>query len=252
MAQIALAEQALGRWIDAEAHLRRALSSDEAWIEQRRETLQDQLQVIRSHLGRLELLLGGVRDAAVTLNERLLDETGEPVWVEPGVAMLEVRAPGFRPFRQRVTSSAGETTTVRVELLADVPNAAPPPREGPASSRAFPFTEFGGTILVLGGLALGMSAVALALRNQEAEVINGAGCLVGGLTRGENCADRYDAALTWEAVSIATLVGGLVLAGGGAALLGLGSAGATPRSSTTMICDPLSGAVWGLTCRASF
>ena len=49
-AQIAFAEQALGRWIDAENDLALALGEHDAWIEHHRPELEESLRVIAGHL----------------------------------------------------------------------------------------------------------------------------------------------------------------------------------------------------------
>src|SRR5438046_3093385 len=55
LAQMALAEQALGVWIDAEAHLKLALQSKEdKWIRGNRQVLEGALNVIQRRLGSLE------------------------------------------------------------------------------------------------------------------------------------------------------------------------------------------------------
>src|SRR5436190_1826813 len=57
LAQIALAEQALGRWADAEAHLAEALrATGDAWIATWHKHLDDSLAEVRRHLGRLQIL----------------------------------------------------------------------------------------------------------------------------------------------------------------------------------------------------
>src|SRR4051812_13274321 len=51
-AQMGMAEQALGRWLDAEEHLRAALASTtDRWIAHNRAGLQQAYDVIASHVG---------------------------------------------------------------------------------------------------------------------------------------------------------------------------------------------------------
>src|SRR5260221_9744241 len=64
-AQMALAEQALGHWVDAEAHLRESLTTTrDPWIQSHRPALQGAMNTIATHVGLLELR-GGVPGAAV-------------------------------------------------------------------------------------------------------------------------------------------------------------------------------------------
>ena len=66
--QLAWAEQAVGRWIDAERDLRAALAGQgDAWVEQRRARLELDLAHIREHLGQLQIT-GGVAGAEVLLD----------------------------------------------------------------------------------------------------------------------------------------------------------------------------------------
>src|SRR5688572_26126191 len=52
MAQIGLAEQALGRWIDADLHLGEALSAgDDPWIVKNRGALEGARALVEKHLG---------------------------------------------------------------------------------------------------------------------------------------------------------------------------------------------------------
>src|SRR6185436_3015534 len=54
--QIALAEQALGRWIDAETDLEEALKTQsDPWIDRNRDKFQMALDEIREHLGWVEV-----------------------------------------------------------------------------------------------------------------------------------------------------------------------------------------------------
>jgi len=55
-AQIGLAEQALGLWVDAEDHLKHAVEQDgDPWIQKNRRVLEDALSEVKSHLGTVEI-----------------------------------------------------------------------------------------------------------------------------------------------------------------------------------------------------
>lgn len=258
-AQIALVEQALGRWIDAEAHLLEALGSHEPWIEERRVTLEGQLEVIRSHLGRVQLV-GGVRGARVTLDEQPVGSLpiNSALWVEPGPVVVEVRADGYLLFRETIETTEGQLTTLRVELVPEPaatvepsiqdPVIVPtPPRDGGP-----PLDILGWSAISVGGATLVLSAVTLVLRNGEAETFNGPACLQGGLSRGENCRGNHDAAMMWESVSIATLVLGIVFVGAGTALVAVDASGGSETEPASLACSPISGTTWGLGCVGTF
>src|SRR4029077_15141616 len=68
LAQVALAEQALGHWTDAEGHLTEAMRRDqEPWIARNMRLLRQALADIQPHLGSLELS-GGAGGAEVLIN----------------------------------------------------------------------------------------------------------------------------------------------------------------------------------------
>lgn len=262
-AQIALVEQALGRWIDAEAHLLEALGSHEPWIEERRATLEGQLEVIRSHLGRVQLV-GGPAGARVSLDDQPRGSLPitSALLVEPGAVVVEVRAPGYLLFQRTIETTEGQLTTLQIELVqepsqgrtpspaeADTVAVAPAPTE-PADDDGPPFEVLGWSGIGLGVASLAMSAVSLALRNGEAETFNSAECLAGGRSRAENCRSNYDATMMWEQVSIATLIVGLALGGAGAALVIVGASEGS--NELTLACVPTAGTVSGLACHGRF
>src|SRR6185295_1879926 len=93
-AQVALAEQALGMWADAERDLTAALATaGDAWIAKNRVALDGALATIRRHLGDLEVR--GPDAAEVYLDGLRLGTTPGPFRVEAGRRTLEVRARGF-------------------------------------------------------------------------------------------------------------------------------------------------------------
>lgn len=99
VAQIGLAEQAIGRWGAADRHLRAALSEgDDAWVVKNRKSLEQALKTVGQHTGQLEIA------GTPAGSEVLVD--GEPVGKLPlagpigataGVVAIEVRAPGYMP-----------------------------------------------------------------------------------------------------------------------------------------------------------
>ncbi len=110
LAQIALAEQALGQWVDAEVHLNEALAwRHEAWIAKKRPLLESALADISSHLGTLELL-GNVAGATVKINGVVRGRLplAAPLRVPSGTATVELEAEGYFPLaRGVVVLSAG-------------------------------------------------------------------------------------------------------------------------------------------------
>src|SRR5436305_2127194 len=69
-AQIALAEQALGLWVEAESDIKDALASaQDPWIAKNRAVLEGALRTIRNHVGTLEIW-GAPEGAEVLLEDK--------------------------------------------------------------------------------------------------------------------------------------------------------------------------------------
>ncbi len=141
-AQMGFAEQALGRWELAEAHVleARAASAD-AWVRQHLDVIDRSLASSAQHLATL-IVSGGVPGAQVLLDGH---EAGTlpltaPIRVVAGVLSLEVRAPAFVPERRTVLLAPGATGREYVDL-APLPSAAlstPPPTLSEAVTRIAP------------------------------------------------------------------------------------------------------------------
>jgi tetratricopeptide (TPR) repeat protein len=115
-AQIALAEQALGRWVEAEAHLTQALATPrDAWVRDRRRPLRAALAEIREHVGRLELR-GNVPGAEVLIGAQVVATLpmAEALRVPTGAVTFTVRARGFVSVTRTVT--VANTTPLREEV----------------------------------------------------------------------------------------------------------------------------------------
>jgi hypothetical protein len=131
LAQIALAEAALERWVTAENDLLRALAGSDAWIERQRSALRVALEEVQSHLGTLELTS---RDGAEVWIDgefaaRLPVAT---IRARAGHLVIEVRAAGFLTARREI--ALAPSTTARESIVLE-PEPAPPP-ESPAASNA--------------------------------------------------------------------------------------------------------------------
>jgi hypothetical protein len=126
-AQMALAEAALGRWLDADAHLGETLASGgDRWIERNRSRLEAVRAQVAEHFGYLELR-GNVPGAEVLLDGRLVGTMPlrEPLRVVGGSASLTVRAPGYLPLTRAAVITAGQLVRENLELVRE-PEAATP------------------------------------------------------------------------------------------------------------------------------
>jgi len=173
LAQMALAEQALGLWREANEHLQWALlSTDEPWIAEHRATLEAAQREIRSQLGSLEISCD-VAGAEVRLNGVLLGLTplARAVPLVVGANVVSLSKPGFFEIARQVGIDAGRLSRLNVVLTSSptagfLRAAEPLPDEGAAppewraaapaeSARAAREAFF---YAVLGLTALGLSA----------------------------------------------------------------------------------------------
>ncbi len=141
-AQMGMAEQALGRWVDAETDLDGALAvSADPWIVTNRATLEAALAVIRQHLGSIEVSTN-TPETEVVVDGRSVGKLPfvRPVRAPAGSALVEVRAPGYSPVQRSIQVVAGQLTRENFVLTPlqtpSAPAAAPSPV--PASVLALP------------------------------------------------------------------------------------------------------------------
>jgi hypothetical protein len=174
LAQIALAEQALGRWVESEAHLLSALqASTDPWIAANRGVLAGGLGNIQGHLGSLEVD-ADVPGAELWVNSERVGSLplAKPLRVEAGSLVVEVRAAGYSPARRMTSVEPGGSARESVHLVAIAPppvshepSPAPVQTVAPSAS-AFPPTRRtivdpslrGAAIVFLASGAVGLAA----------------------------------------------------------------------------------------------
>lgn len=118
LAQLALAEQALGRWVDAETHLKAALDSQQdPWISANRALLDGALRSIQGRLASVEILTN-INGADVRFNGRSIGTTPmtQAARVAAGTIAIDVTADGYWPVNRVVVASAGATIRETIEL----------------------------------------------------------------------------------------------------------------------------------------
>lgn len=131
LAQVGLAEQALGRWLDADRHLEEAQRAPgDPWIARNRASLAEARQQVGAHLGRV-MVFGAVAGAEVFANEQRLGALpmSAAASVVSGTNLIEVRAPGYVTMTRRVQVEPGaearETFTMVREPAPAVATEAP-------------------------------------------------------------------------------------------------------------------------------
>lgn len=138
LAQIGLAEQAIGSWVDAEKHLSEALkSASDPWIQKNHDLLAESLRVVASHLGSLEvdcpvsgaeLYVNGSKVGTLPLST--------PVRLDAGTTVIEVRKAGYVTVKRPVEIAAGAVARERVVLVQEA--------AAPLSSTGIAATSSGG------------------------------------------------------------------------------------------------------------
>lgn len=126
MAQRALAEQALGRWVDAEKHLLEALVAEQdAWIKANNEALRSALSTVQGRLSTV-IVHGGVSGAEVRINGQLVGTLplSEGVRVVAGSVVLDVRHPDYYPLQRQINATAGGEVAETITLTPRPPGGA--------------------------------------------------------------------------------------------------------------------------------
>jgi hypothetical protein len=219
LAQVGLAEQALGKWGLADQHLRQALaSSADTWVRKNRAVLEDALKVIGHHVGVVEVS-GSPAGAEVRIDGELVGRLPlpGPVSVTAGGIAIEVRAPGFLTIARAATVDVGELTRESFNLQSLTPTTrasaepqAPPPAAAgatePAAQVTAPAPPPGGqdqmgarrvVTLSIAGLAVGALALGviehLSWQSKVGSFDDMAGCDPAAPSRGGSaCQQLYD------------------------------------------------------------
>lgn len=212
LAQMALTEQSLGLWVDAEKHLERALASGEdVWIAKNQAALRGARDTIREHVGTLELrgdLRGELRVDGRTVGGL---PGSSPLRLQVGPHRVEVVHSEAYPFQRDVEIRAGQTARETIAL------APLPPREDARSASSPPLhvdtvpasssSSAPGIVLVSVGGAAALGGVALLLAsNSRASAYNDNAACLGRPTDPAACEDDASAMRTYRTLSIASFV----------------------------------------------
>jgi hypothetical protein len=138
LAQLALAEQALGFWREAHAHLEQALNRDEdPWISEHQPALRVALNEIASHLGTVEINCN-VDGAEVRVDGRIVGHTPlqQPLRLVAGKSVVEVGVDGYFDMARQVQVDAGGIARVSFNLTQMTPPQALASTSPPPVSRA--------------------------------------------------------------------------------------------------------------------
>jgi hypothetical protein len=273
LAQMGLAEQALGSWPDAEAHLAQALASrKDPWIAKNVAVLQDALAAVGQHLGSLEVL-GKPAGAEVLLDGRVVAKLplAEPLRVTAGTVPVELRAPGYLPLVRTVTVVAGQLTRESVTLqpvpeggaAANPEPRTPPPAQPPppqpsqptqpsAEPSRSPLRTAAWATLIGGAVFAVAGGVSVILREIDAENYN-SNCVDPptplDMAQQSQCSDWKSGGDTTSKLAIGTLVTAGVLGATSAVLFAI-TRSAPSESRAAFACMPTP--TLGLSCAARF
>jgi hypothetical protein len=131
LAQIALAEQALGKWVSASEHLRQALAiQGDPWIAKNRGALTEAAARVGEHVGWIEIF-GGPQGAEVRLDggSRGTLPLPRPLAAPTGSVAVDLWLGGSVAVHRTTTVRAGETTREAFDTPPVVVAALTSPRD---------------------------------------------------------------------------------------------------------------------------
>jgi hypothetical protein len=236
-AQVALAEQALGLWVSAEADLDAALAEvSDPWIVKHRAALEGALAVVRRHLGTLDVR--GNEGAEVFLDGVRLGALPSAAFrVDAGTRRLELRRAGFHHATRTVEVPAGGVARETLTLVIDASSSDGADRGG-GERTADPGRGQRVFGYVLGGIGvamLGVGTTAVVLREGEKGTYNddvdAKICPGIGKTQPKPCDDRLEKIRTLLTVGVTSYVAGGVFLVGGVVVL-LTAPSASPRAAS--------------------
>jgi len=165
-AQIGLAEQALGRWVTAEEHLKEALAArDDPWIAHYAEPLEKALATVGRHLGSLDAT-ASVAGAALSVNGARAGDLplAHPIRVVAGTAVLAVHAPGYVEVRRTIEVAPGATMHEEFTLVAEPPpGSVPPAPRVRVIEHSAPPADSSATLRTAGVITAGVGVAGLAV-----------------------------------------------------------------------------------------
>lgn len=165
-AQLALAEQALGRWLDADRHLRAAQRTPtDPWMIRNQAALREAGAQLGAHLGWVRVS-GAVEGAVLYANNERVAALpmSEPARVASGTNVLEVRAPGYVTMTRRVEVEPGQESRETFAFVREAPLALGPARPfAPTPPVEAPVARPGGAQRALAWVTLTAGAAGIGL-----------------------------------------------------------------------------------------
>ena len=274
VAQMGLAEQALGRWTDAFEHVEWALlARTDPWIAKNRSVLESSLATIRKHVGEVEIL-GDPKGAEVRIDGRLQGTLplARSIHAAAGTVSVEVRAPGYLTVTRSVIVTPAELNRETIFLQqasSTSAGQAEPAREperstgsgdggGPPAEHGSP--SWGRRLAWVGVAGAGLFAIggatALLVRESKARWFSDQthACDENLPNKGSaSCQDAYQTGQTATKLAVGSFIAAGVLGAAATALFLTtpSSSDASHGSTVGLACAPLGGQ-FGVTCATRF
>jgi hypothetical protein len=211
-AQLGLAEQALGQWLDADQDLKVALAAvDDPWIVRHRGDLEEAAAYVATHIGTIELT--GTPCAQLTVNGLAVGALPleRPLRLLAGTIILEARLPGHATLVRTLAVVPGKLAHEDLELPPLEQLVAAPVREAPGAERPGgtarvaahvapqkspgdrpPLRAWGWTLGGIAGLSLAGGIIGLVIRESAAAHWNdNQRCLPGTVQSRQQACDAY-------------------------------------------------------------
>lgn len=267
LAQIALAEAALGEWVDAEAHLTMALAVSDSWVQRNRAVLDATQGTIQAHLGRLEVRSVTPGAALWIQNRRVASlPMAQPARVPVGTVTFEVRATGYvtamrvativsNGFARESVDLAPETAPQPATVATPPPPArlvqpAPRASDVPAAPSSLTRT-LGWTSAATAGAFLVGGSIAYVVGLNQVDSYNETCPPPDTPSLSPDCQGRVSSVQTMQALAITGFVGGGVLAAASAVLFLVAPSRAAERGAAALACRRGPGDL-GVTCGVTF
>ncbi len=191
-AQLGFAQQALGRWVDAERTLAAVALVSDPWIDRHRATIDEALVTVRTHLGWLSVQVAPQRCEARADGAVLNTDT--PIRFPIGSVTVTARCEGHFSVERMVSIRPGETARESITLQrrpAEVPIGprverrvvAPVVMREPPRVIERPRPRWLGPSITMGAGAveLALSGLFWGLRERSLGALRSAGCVEGSV-----------------------------------------------------------------------
>jgi hypothetical protein len=229
-AQMALAAKSLRLYAQAAQYFEEALAAvNDPWIVDNRETLEQGRDFVDKQLGWL-VVQTSLPSVELFVNGRsvgAIQPANNRARVPAGILTVELRSPGYAPYRSTVSVPAQDVATLHARLEKEVAAPAMTPPAVVEHSKLPTLTYIGGAVALVGmGFGSYFGLRALDLKNDRDELCPSAACTS---ERGVELDEQGRTAATWSTLSF-----GVGLAGVATAVIAIATQRKTKVSGTRL------------------